>query len=47
LRNISVYHVPAGGHFDLTSWTGSGGTAYSLSVEKGKIESAQADHAIY
>ena len=47
LRNISVYQVPSGGHFDLTSWTGSGGTAYSLSVEQGKIESAQADHAIY
>jgi cyanophycinase-like exopeptidase len=46
-RNISVNHIPAGGHFDLSSWTGSGGTAYSLSVEKGKIESAQADHAIY
>src|SRR5208283_246077 len=47
LRNISVYQVPSGGHFDLTSWTGSGGTAYSLSVEKGKVESAQAEHAIY
>ena len=46
-RNINVYQTPAGGHFDLTSWTGSGGTAYSLSVEKGKIESTQADHAIY
>jgi cyanophycinase len=46
-RNISVYRIPAGGHFDLASWTGSGGAAYSLSVEKGKIESTQADHAIY
>lgn len=47
IRNISVYRVPAGGHFDLTSWTGDGGTAYSLSVEKGKIDSTQANHAIY
>src|SRR5271166_952568 len=34
-RNISVYKAPAGAHFDLASWTGNGGTAYSLSVEKG------------
>jgi len=46
-HNVSVYRIPAGGHFDLTSWTGNGGTAYSLSVEKGKIESTQADRAIY
>jgi cyanophycinase-like exopeptidase len=38
-RNISVYRVKAGGHFDLTSWAGDGGTAYSLSVEQGKIVS--------
>jgi len=46
-QKISVYRVPAGGHFDLTSWTGDGGTAYSLSVEKGKIESTQANHDVY
>ena len=46
-RKISVYRVPADGHFDFISWTGDGGTAYFLSVEKGKIESTQADHAIY
>jgi cyanophycinase-like exopeptidase len=46
-REISVYRVPAGGHFDLASWTGDGGIAYSLSVEKGKIESARADKAVY
>ncbi len=46
-RKISVYRVPAGGHFDLGSWKGDGGTAYSLSVEKGKIESTQADKSIY
>ena len=46
-RGISVYKVPTGGHFDLGSWTGDGGTAYSLSVENGKIESTQASHAIY
>ncbi|MGA7561218.1 MAG: cyanophycinase [Terriglobales bacterium] len=46
-RKISVYRIRAGGHFDLGSWAGSGGTSYSLSVEKGKIESTQSDHAIY
>jgi cyanophycinase-like exopeptidase len=46
-QKINVYRVPAGGHFDLTSWTGDGGTAYSLSVEKGKIESTQANHEVY
>ena len=46
-RNVSVYRVPAGGHFDLTSWTGDGGTAYSLSVERGKIESTQRNGEVY
>jgi cyanophycinase len=46
-RNISVYRVPAGGHFNLMSWTGDGGTAYSLSVEKGKIQGMQADKSVY
>ena len=46
-HEIGVYRVPAGGHFDLVSWTGSGGIAYSLSVEKGKIESTGADKSIY
>jgi cyanophycinase len=46
-QGISVYKVPAGGHFDLPSWTGDGGMAYSLSVEKGKIESTQANHDVY
>lgn len=44
---IRVFKIPAGGHFNLTSWTEDGGTAYSLSVKKGKIESTQANHAIY
>ena len=47
LRNVSVYRVPAGGHFDLASWSGEGGTAYSLSGVQGQIESTQAGGAIY
>ena len=46
-RKVSVYRVKTGGHFDLKSWTGDGGTAYSLSVERGKIVSTQAGGEIY
>jgi cyanophycinase-like exopeptidase len=46
-RNIRVYRVKAGGHFDLNAWKGDSGTAYALSVEKGKIESTQASGGIY
>jgi cyanophycinase len=46
-RGISVYRIPAGGHFDLILWTGDGGTAYSLSVESGKIVSTQRGNEIY
>ena len=46
-QDISVYRVKAGGHFDLTSWTGDGGMAYSVSVEHGKIQSTQAGKRIY
>lgn len=46
-RGITVYRVPAGGHFDLTSWAGDRGTTYSLSVERAKIESIQAGKGIY
>ncbi|MGA7685091.1 MAG: cyanophycinase [Terriglobales bacterium] len=46
-RNITVYKVPAGGHFDLVSWTGAGGTNYSLSVVNGRIESTAGNHDIY
>jgi cyanophycinase len=46
-RNIRVYRVKAGGNFDLNSWTGDGGTAYSLSVEKGKIVTTQAGKGLY
>ena len=46
-RGVSVYRVKAGGHFDLVSWTGDGGTAYSLSVQQGKIESTQGGKGNY
>jgi cyanophycinase len=46
-RKIEVNRIPTGGHFDLRSWKATGGTAYSLTVEKGKIESTQAGGSIY
>ena len=46
-RDISVYRGPTGSHFNIISWTGDGGIAYSLSVVGGKIESTQPNHSIY
>jgi cyanophycinase len=46
-RNVGVYRVKSGGHFDLASWTGQGGSAYSLSVEHGKVVSTQAGKGNY
>jgi len=46
-RNISVYNAPNGSRFNLASWTGDGGTSYSLSVERGVIHSTQPNNAIY
>ena len=46
-RKISVYRAPAGAHFDLVRWKGSGGSAYFLSVKQGKIESTQVGQSIY
>lgn len=42
-RSVNVYRVETGGRFDLNSWTGEGGTAYSLSVIRGKIESSRGE----
>jgi cyanophycinase len=46
-RAVSIYRVPSGGHFDLVSWKGEGGTAYSLSVDTGRIQSTQLSGSIY
>jgi len=46
-RDVGVYRVPGGGHFDLKSWTGSGGVEYSLSVINGRIASTQPENRIY
>lgn len=46
-QNVAVYRVSPGGHFDLPTWTGEGGSAYSLSVDGGVIHSTQADGSPY
>jgi cyanophycinase len=46
-RTLSIYRVPSGGHFDLVSWKGEGGTPYSLSVDTGRIQSTQRSGSIY
>src|SRR5580698_60220 len=37
-RDVAVYKVPAGGHFDFSFWTAVGGRAYSSTVGKGRTE---------
>jgi cyanophycinase len=47
LRNVSVYHAPTGGTFNIRDWVGDGGEAYSVSVEAGQIHSNRAGNAVY
>jgi len=47
LHNIGLYHAPQGASFDVKSWSGSGGSAYALSVEKGTVSSTQSHGKIY
>jgi cyanophycinase len=46
-RDISVYRGPTGSTFNLEGWAGKGGTAYSLSVVEGKIQSTQKGGEVY
>lgn len=45
--NIGVYKVPQGGTFNLLTWTGTGGVAYTLNVDAGALTSTQAGGNIY
>jgi len=45
--NIGVYKVPQGGSFNLSSWHGTGGIAYTLNVNNGSLTSTQAGGSIY
>ncbi len=46
-HNIGVYKVPQGGSFNLSTWNGSGGVAYTLNVDAGALTSTQAGGNIY
>ena len=45
--NVGVYKVPQGGTFNLSTWTGTGGVAYTLNVNAGSLTSTQAGGSIY
>jgi cyanophycinase-like exopeptidase len=45
--NIGVYKVPQGGTFNLSTWNGTGGVAYTLNVNNGSVTSTQAGGNIY
>jgi cyanophycinase-like exopeptidase len=45
--NIGVYKLPRGGTFNLSTWSGSGGVAYTLNVNSGSVTSTQAGGNIY
>lgn len=45
--NIGVYKVPQGGTFNFSTWTGTGGVAYTLNVNNGSLTSTQAGGNIY
>ena len=46
-RSLATYHGPTGAHFDLTTWTGTGGEEYVLSVENGVVHSSRSDQSVY
>jgi cyanophycinase len=46
-RNLSVYRVSGSAAFNFSTWTGSGGTAYTLTAENGALTSTQAGGGIY
>lgn len=46
-RGIPVYRVRAGGTFNIATWTGTGGEAYSLSAIAGALSSTQPSGGIY
>jgi len=41
IRDVEVYRIAPGGRFDLKSWRGEGGIAYTLSAEEGVLRSSR------
>jgi cyanophycinase len=46
-QNLAVYRVSGSATFNFTKWSGSGGTAYTLTAENGILTSTQAGGGIY
>jgi cyanophycinase len=46
-RTISVYKVAPGASFNVVDWSGSGGVAYTLDVERGVVQSSQESRSLY
>jgi len=46
-RNISVYKINGTATFNIVTWQGSGGTAYTISAEAGTLTSTQPGGSIY
>jgi len=46
-QNIAVYRITAGGTFNVATWSGTGGVAYSISANAGVLSSTQAGGGIY
>jgi cyanophycinase len=46
-RGISVYKAPSGATFDLSTWSGQGGSAYELNVLEGVASTNQAGGKTY
>jgi len=46
-QNIAVYRIQAGNTFNLSTWTGKGGTTYTVSANAGVLSSTQPNGSIY
>jgi cyanophycinase-like exopeptidase len=46
-QNVGVYRINASGSFNLSTWKGKGGVAYTVSANAGVLSSTQANGSIY
>ncbi len=46
-QDIAVYRIATGATFNVLTWKGTGGTAYTVSANSGVLSSSQAGGAIY
>jgi cyanophycinase len=46
-QNVAVYRIDASGSFNLSTWKGKGGIAYTVSANAGVLSSTQANGSIY